>query len=41
MVIRPNGVRVTQDVYEAKAARWSNLWPEVTVMGWDHRTPGD
>lgn len=39
MVIRPNKGRVTQDVYEAKAARWSSLWPEATVMAWDDPTP--
>jgi hypothetical protein len=37
MVVRPNPVIVTQEVYEAKAARWKALWPEATVMAWDHR----
>ena len=39
LVVRPNPVLVTQDRYEEKAARWKSLWPEATVMAWDHQTP--
>ena len=35
MVVRPNPVRAPRHVYEAKAARWQQYWPELTVMPWD------
>lgn len=34
MVVRPNKVKVTQAIYEAKAARWAAIWPKLTVLGW-------
>jgi uncharacterized protein len=37
LVLRPNPVLAPQHVYEAKAARWSRQWPELTVLPW----PGD
>ena len=27
-------------VYEAKAARWRQEWPELTVLPWDGGNPG-
>jgi hypothetical protein len=33
-VLRPNPVLATRAVYEEKAARWSDLWPRLTVMPW-------
>jgi hypothetical protein len=35
MVIRANKTVVTRAVYEAKVARWSALWPRLTVVPWD------
>ncbi|HEY7487441.1 MAG TPA: nucleotidyltransferase family protein [Streptosporangiaceae bacterium] len=37
LVVRPNTVQVTRDVYEAKASRWRRQWPGLTVHPWpDH-----
>jgi len=33
-VLRPNPVLAPQAVYEAKAERWSTLWPRLTVLPW-------
>jgi hypothetical protein len=33
--VRPNPVLAPREVYERKAARWSGLWPELTVLAWD------
>jgi hypothetical protein len=34
LVLRPNPVLAPREVYETKAARWRQLWPELTVLGW-------
>ncbi|MEH0419619.1 nucleotidyltransferase family protein [Streptomyces sp. B21-083] len=34
LVVRPNPVLAPQAVYEAKAARWREQWPELTVLDW-------
>lgn len=34
LVLRPNPVQAPRHVYEAKAARWSELWPRLTVLPW-------
>ncbi|SDX96292.1 hypothetical protein SAMN05661080_01873 [Modestobacter sp. DSM 44400] len=34
MVVRPNPRLAPRSVYEAKAARWSTVWPELTVLPW-------
>ncbi|MDX3634467.1 nucleotidyltransferase family protein [Streptomyces europaeiscabiei] len=34
LVVRPNPVLAPQSVYEAKAARWREQWPELTVLDW-------
>jgi hypothetical protein len=36
MVVRPNGRLAPRHVYESKAARWKEHWPELTVLPWDH-----
>ncbi len=33
-VLRPNPVLAPRAVYEQKTARWSELWPRLTVMPW-------
>lgn len=33
-VLRPNPVLAPRAVYERKSARWSELWPRLTVMPW-------
>ena len=33
MIVRPNpGTNFSRAIYEAKAARWKALWPEITVL---------
>jgi uncharacterized protein len=34
LVVRPNKVLVTRAVYEAKVARWSAIWPGLTIISW-------
>lgn len=34
LVLRPNPVLFTRDMYYAKAERWSTAWPELTVLDW-------
>jgi uncharacterized protein len=34
LVVRPNPVLAPQSVYQSKAARWRELWPELTVLAW-------
>lgn len=37
LVVRPNPVLAPRAVYEAKAARWREQWPELTVLDWPGR----
>lgn len=34
LVVRPNPRQAPRHVYEAKVARWSSAWPELTVFPW-------
>ncbi len=34
LVVRPNPVLASRDVYEAKARRWQRQWPALTVLPW-------
>lgn len=34
LVVRPNKTLVTRGVYEAKVARWSGIWPRLTIVPW-------
>ncbi|TQJ89881.1 nucleotidyltransferase family protein [Streptomyces sp. SLBN-31] len=34
LVLRPNPVLAPPSVYETKAARWREQWPELTVLDW-------
>jgi hypothetical protein len=34
LVVRPNPVQATREIYEAKAGRWRRHWPELTVIAW-------
>ncbi|MCC9309598.1 nucleotidyltransferase family protein [Kitasatospora sp. RB6PN24] len=38
LVVRPNPLLAPQSVYEAKAARWREQWPELTVLDWPSAT---
>ena len=35
MVVRPNPRQAPRHVFESKAARWHQHWPELTVLPWD------
>lgn len=35
LVVRPNRLLAPRHVYEAKTARWSQQWPDLTVLPWD------
>jgi uncharacterized protein len=37
MIVRPNRRLAPRLVYETKAARWQQQWPELTVLPWDQR----
>ncbi len=34
LLLRPNPVLFTRELYEAKASRWRATWPELTVLDW-------
>ena len=34
LIVRPNRRQAPRHVYEAKAARWRSVWPELTVLPW-------
>jgi hypothetical protein len=34
LIVRPNKTLVTRQVYEAKVARWSAIWPRLTIIPW-------
>ncbi|MGW4603552.1 nucleotidyltransferase family protein, partial [Streptomyces sp. NPDC004532] len=34
LVLRPNPTLAPRSVYETKAARWREQWPELRVMDW-------
>ncbi|WP_336029658.1 nucleotidyltransferase family protein [Geodermatophilus sp. FMUSA9-8] len=41
LVVRPNPASpAPRAVYEAKAARWRSVWPELTVLPWAPGNPG-
>jgi hypothetical protein len=35
MRVKPNKIQITQDVYENKVKRWTNIWPKLTAAPWD------
>jgi uncharacterized protein len=37
LIVRPNKLLISRDVYEAKVAKWSVRWPELEVISWDER----
>jgi uncharacterized protein len=39
MTVRPNKRLAPRHVYEAKAARWAQQWPELTVLPWPGGPP--
>lgn len=41
LTVRPNPRLVSAAVYRAKAARWLDRWPELTVLPWPSAAPED
>ncbi|MFJ6013084.1 nucleotidyltransferase family protein [Streptomyces sp. NPDC092952] len=39
LVVRPNPVLAPREVYEAKAERWRDEWPQLTVLPWPDGHP--
>ncbi|MBV8139366.1 MAG: nucleotidyltransferase family protein [Deltaproteobacteria bacterium] len=35
MIVRPNKVQITRELYEAKTERWTRLWPKLQRLPWD------
>jgi hypothetical protein len=33
-IVRPNKRQITEDVYEAKIARWRSVWPKLDIRPW-------
>ncbi|MFD3589697.1 nucleotidyltransferase family protein [Streptomyces sp. NPDC058683] len=40
LVLRPNSVLAPREIYETKAARWQDEWPELTVLPWPDASTG-
>ena len=34
LIVRPNPVQAPREVYVAKCARWTQVWPRLTVIDW-------
>ena len=34
-IVRANKVQITERIYEEKATRWLNKWPDLTIIPWD------
>ncbi|HKF28033.1 MAG TPA: nucleotidyltransferase family protein [Candidatus Binataceae bacterium] len=35
MIVRPNKLQTTKELYEAKTERWTRLWPKLQRLPWD------
>jgi uncharacterized protein len=35
LVVRPNRVQITPEIYATKVARWSAVWPRLRILSWD------
>jgi len=35
MIVRPNKLQITRQLYEAKTERWARLWPKLQRLPWD------
>lgn len=34
LVVRPNRVQITEQIYDSKMRRWGERWPLLTVLPW-------
>jgi hypothetical protein len=39
LVVRPNMIQAPRHVYEAKAQRWQEQWPPLTILPWPESSP--
>ena len=35
LIVRPNRVQITPDIYAAKVERWSLVWPQLQILPWE------
>ena len=35
MVLRPNKIKITENIYLAKVERWTKIWPKLKVISWN------
>ena len=35
LILRPNKLKITKDIYSAKTERWTKIWPKLKVIPWD------
>jgi uncharacterized protein len=35
LVVRPNRVQITPEIYDAKVSRWATHWPSLVVLPWE------
>ena len=35
LIVRPNRVQITPDIYAAKVERWSMVWPRLQILPWE------
>ncbi len=35
MIVRPNKLKITEDIYLDKVARWTSIWPNLKAIEWD------
>jgi hypothetical protein len=34
MIVKPNKVQITEEIYVNKVTRWKQCWPQLTIMPW-------
>ncbi len=35
LIVRANKTQITEEIYQAKIARWAGLWPRLHILSWD------
>jgi uncharacterized protein len=35
LIVRPNKTQITKEIYQAKIARWADLWHRLRILSWD------
>lgn len=34
MIVRPNKIQITSEIYAQKLERWTQIWPKLTIIPW-------